>query len=301
MSGRQNLTVVTGARASRLLMRGNRCEGAEYLRDDGTAGQVRGGEVIVCGGVFGSPQLLLLSGIGSAADLRGHGIDVIVDIPAVGAHLQDHPVSTAVFATSQAIPVMPDTSTLFAALRSGPGLAAPDLQLGFIEFPFFPVTGTGLPGGFSITVQALRPRSRGRVTLASPDPRAAPLIDPAFYADGTDMEAMLRALRLARELSQAKALAGLRAGELAPGPDVVTDGQQRDFLRRATHSAAHPVGTCRIGTGGSSVVDPSLRVHGTERLRVADASVMPSVIGANTNATVLAIAEKAADLIAAGH
>jgi choline dehydrogenase len=301
MNDRPNLNVITGAQASRLLMRGSRCEGVEFRTDDGTTAQVRSGEVIVCGGVFGSPQLLLLSGIGPAADLRSHGIDVIADLPAVGGHLQDHPVTTAVFAASRPIPRMPSTGTLFAALRTEPRLPAPEIQLMFVDYPFFPVTGTDIPGGFSIAWQALRPQSRGRVTLASPDPRVPLLIDPGFYSDETDMKAMLRGLRLARELSEAKAFAGLRAGELAPGPDVVTAEQQRAFLRSTTHSAAHPVGTCRIGTGGSSVVDPALRVHGIEGLRVADAAVMPSVIGANTNATVLAIAEKAADLITTGQ
>ena len=301
MHSRQNLTVLTGAQVTRLLVRGGACEGVRLALADGSAEEVRAGEVILCGGVFGSPQLLMLSGIGPAAELRGHGIDVTADLPGVGSHLQDHPVCSLVFAAGREIPRRPDTGALLAALRSGPELAAPDLQLMFIEYPFFPLTGTDVPGGFSITVQALRPRSRGRVTLASPDPLAAPLIDPAFYGDGTDMDAMLRGLRLARELSAAKAFDGLRTGELVPGPGVVTDGQLRGFLREATHSAAHPVGTCRIGMDSSSVVDTSLRVHGVARLRVADAAVMPSLIGASINATVLAIAEKAADLITTGH
>jgi choline dehydrogenase len=299
MDSRPNLTVLTNALVNRLLIRGRSCAGVELRLEDGSATQIRAGEVILCGGVFGSPQLLMLSGIGPAGELRRHGIDVVADLPGVGAHLQDHPVCTVVFAAKRAIPRMADTSTLFAVVRSDPQLAAPDLQLVFFEFPFFPLTGTDVPGGFSITVQAIRPRSRGRVTLASRDPLAAPLIDPAFFADEADMDAMLRGLRLARELSETKAFTDLYAGELVPGPEVITIDQQRDFLRRATHSAAHPVGTCRIGTDESSVVDASLRVHGIERLRVADAAVMPSVIGANINATVPAIAEKAADLISA--
>jgi choline dehydrogenase len=168
----------------------------------------------------------------------------------------------------------------------------------FIEFPFAPLTGIEASGGFSVVSTVLNPRSRGTVRLASADPQAAPVIDPAFFSDDADIKTMLGGLRLAREIVGARAFAPLRGEEVLPGSKVDTLDQQTAFLRSATHSAAHPVGTCRIGSdAASAVVDPELRVHGVAGLRIADASVMPSVIGANTNATVLAIAERAAELL----
>ncbi|WP_446039085.1 GMC family oxidoreductase [Streptomyces sp. SID1121] len=167
----------------------------------------------------------------------------------------------------------------------------------FIGFPFAPLTGTQAPGGFSITSSVLAPSSRGTVRLSSADPADAPLIDPAFLSDPGDVEQMLTGLRLAREMAGARAFDPLRGEEFQPGSGASV-AQQIAFLRRDTHSAAHPVGTCRIGSDvTTAVVDPELRVYGVEGLRVADASVMPSVMGANTNATVLAIAERAADLL----
>jgi choline dehydrogenase len=258
-------------------------------------------ETVLCGGVFGSPHVLMLSGIGPADELRKHSIAAAAELPHVGANLQDHPVCTVVYASAEAIPMLPNTGTLVAALRSDRCLDAPDIQLMFVEFPFAPLTGTEAPGGFSVVPTVLSPRSRGTVRLASADPGAAPLIDPAFFSDPADMETMLGGLRLAREIAGARAFARLRGEEFLPGGKVDTLDQRTAFLRRATHSAAHPVGTCRIGSdAASSVVDPELRVHGVAGLRIADASVMPSVIGANTNATVLAIAEKAAELLRSG-
>ncbi|MEV4350013.1 GMC family oxidoreductase N-terminal domain-containing protein [Actinoplanes sp. NPDC049596] len=301
LAERPNLGVVTDATVTRLVVEDRACTGVELRGRDGATSRIRAGEVILCAGVFGSPQLLMLSGIGPAADLRGHGIDVVADRAGVGAHLQDHPVCTFAFGATQEIPRRSGTGTLIAVVRSSAGLPAPDLQLSFVEYPFFPLTGTDVPGGFSISMQAVRPLSRGRVTLASADPLRAPLIDPGFYREQRDLDTMLAGFGLIRDIAAAEAFDAIRAGELVPGPAVITAAQQREFLRRATHSAAHPVGTCRMGSDAGSVVDTSLRVHGVERLRVADASVMPSLIGANTNATVLAIAEKAADLIRAGQ
>lgn len=296
---RPNLTVLSGALVHRLIISGERCEGVEFALDGGAPQQVRAArEVVLCGGAFGSPQLLMLSGIGPADELRAHGIDVVADLPGVGGTLQDHPVATIVYSATQAIPQVPNTATLFAALRSDPVLQAPDVQLMFMDFPFYPVTGTGAEGGFSVVISGLLTGSRGRVRLSSADPEAAPLIDPGFYADEADLDVMLAGLRLARDIAGAEAFAELRDKELRPGAETHTLDEQRAYLRRETRSAQHPVGTCRIGSDNASVVDPCLRVHGLSGLRVADAAVMPSVIGANTNATVLAIAERAADLIA---
>jgi choline dehydrogenase-like flavoprotein len=155
----------------------------------------------------------------------------------------------------------------------------------------------GPANGYTIAFTTLHPHSRGAVRLASPDPATAPLIDPNFFGDDRDMVAMLTALGMAREIGRSPAFADWRDEEALPGPDVHDESELRDYLRRDADSYFHPVGTCRIGTDATAVVDPQLRVHGIDRLRVADASVMPSIPGANTNATVLAIAERAATLI----
>lgn len=187
-------------------------------------------------------------------------------------------------------------STLVAALRSDPVLTSPDRQFMFVEYPFVPLTGEDAGGGFSI--QALLPHSRGRVRLASADPEDPPLIGPGFYTDERDLDVMLRGQRQAREFGRSPAFSSLYDSEFQPGPSVVTAAQQVEFLRRTTHSAQHPAGTCRIGTDDRAVVDPSLRIHGLQGLRVVDAFVMPTPVGADINATVPAIAERAADLLA---
>lgn len=298
---RPNLAVMTGSRVHRLLMDDGRCTGVEFTSPGQPARRLEAAkEVVLCAGVFGSPQLLLLSGVGPADELRAHGIDVVHDLPGVGCNLHDHPASTVIFTARQALPRIPDSSTLVAALRSDPVLTSPDLQFMFVEYPFVPVAGEDTGGGFSILVQALLPHSRGRVRLASADPAAPPLIDPGFYTDERDLDVMLRGLRHAREFGRSLALSSLYKSDFQPGPTVVTAAQQTDFLRRTTHSAQHPAGTCRIGTGDRAVVDPLLRIHGLQGLRVADASVMPTPVGANINATVLAVAERAADLLVQG-
>jgi choline dehydrogenase len=296
---RSNLTVITGALVHRLLMSEGRCTGVEYTLEDGLRRKaLASSETVLCAGVFGSPQILMLSGIGPADELSEQGISMAVELPHVGRNLQDHPVCPMVFASTQTIPMVANAATLFALLRSDAHLEAPDIQLIFVEFPYSPITGIEASGGFSIVPTVLAPRSRGTVRLASADPRAAPVIDPAFFSDSADIETMLAGLRLAREIAGAKAFAPLRPEEFLPGNKAGTPDGQIASLRKGTSSAAHPVGTCRIGTdAASAVVDPELRVHGVAGLRVADASVMPSLIGANTNATVLAIAERAAELI----
>jgi choline dehydrogenase len=158
----------------------------------------------------------------------------------------------------------------------------------------------GPANGYTIAFALLSPYSRGSVRLAANNPDIAPLIDPGFFTDPRDLDGMLAGLRLAREIGQAPAMAAWRQNEALPGAVVTTTDQQRDFLRRSVGTYDHPVGTCRIGTDPAAVTDPQLRVHGLDGLRVADASVMPSIPAANTNATVLAIAERAADLIT-GH
>jgi choline dehydrogenase len=296
---RPNLTVITDALARRLMLSGNRCIGVEYslAGDLHTAGAAN--EVILCAGAIGSPHLLQLSGIGPADALRGHGIDVSVDLPGVGDQLADHPLGSVVYAAAK--PVPPGTNNhgdVLAVLRTNSALGAPDVQLLFLDVPLVRPTGPAPADVYAIAFSALRPHSRGSVTLASSDPEAAPVIDPGLLSDERDMETMLAALELTREIGGARALAEWRKAEALPGPSVRTEAQARDYLRRSSGTYFHPVGTCRLGIDERAVTDLELRVRGIDGLRVADASVMPSIPGANTNATVLAIAERAAALIA---
>ena len=308
---RANLTVITGARARRLLVEAGRCTGVDYATQ-GVRRTVRARrEITLTAGVIGSAQLLLVSGIGPAAQLRKLGIDVVHDLAGVGSNLQDHPFSHVSFTTQ--VPIeehgLPDTPHI--VLRSALG-ADPDLQLVFVHFPLpqrkpgAPVDSWGTASwrlertdGYSVIFSLQRPHSRGTVTLTSPDPDVAPHIDPAYYSDERDIDRMVTALRRARELGHSSALSAWRTGELEPGNELASDSELRKYVKRTTGTFFHLVGTCAIGTDDRAVVDPELRVRGIAALRVADASVMPSIVAANTNATVLAIAERCAALIAA--
>ncbi|HEY0695500.1 MAG TPA: GMC family oxidoreductase N-terminal domain-containing protein [Kribbella sp.] len=299
--GRPNLTVRTDALVLRLTFAGDRCTGVEYVHP-GDAGEVHkveaGVETILSAGAIGSPHLLQLSGIGPSDALRIHGITVVADLPAVGANLADHPIGGVVYSAPGALPAGQNNHfDLLAALRSDPGLLAPDLHILFCDVPLVPPGFTGPEHGFTIEYTLLRPHSRGSVRLASSDPATAPLIDPAFLVDERDLAAMLSGLDLAREIGGARALAKWRKEELLPGSSVDTEASKRDFVLRTTGTYFHGVGTCRMGAGPDTVTGPELRVHGIDGLRVVDASIMPSIPASNTNATVLAIAERAADVI----
>jgi choline dehydrogenase len=295
---RPNLTVVTEAAVRRLVIDGSRCTGVQYTAG-GQQQTAEAGEVVLCAGAIGSPHLLMLSGVGPADTLHTLGIAVIADLPGVGQNLSDHPLTPVIYATAQPMPDgINNHSDALAALRTDPALRAPNLHILFLDIPLTPPGIQGPQNAYTIAFSLLNPHSRGSVRLASADPGAAPLIDPGFLTDERDVDGMLAGLRLTREIGAAQALARWRQEEALPGASVNTEAQQRDFLRRSTGSYWHPVGTCRIGTDPAAVTDPQLRVHGISGLRVADASVMPSLPAANPNTTVLAIAERAADIIA---
>lgn len=293
---RPNLRVVTGAHARRLLMDGTHCRGVEYTVDGGTHTATAERETVLAAGAIGSPHLLLLSGIGPADHLREHGIEVAADLPGVGANLHDHVTSYVVYGTPE--PPQPGGVGAEAQVlaRSSAG-ADPDLLLLFVEAALEPRwTGAG-PGGHSILFSLMNPASRGGLRLAGSDPDLPPLLDPAYLSDERDLERLAAGLRLARELGQTEALAPRGTTELYPGAAVSDGDLCREYLRATASTYFHPVGTCRIGTDELAVVDAALRVRSTTGLRVADASVMPSVVSAPTNATVLAIAERAAHLL----
>jgi choline dehydrogenase len=288
---RSNLEVVTGAQVRRLVVDGRRCRGVEYTLDGEPRTATAEREVVLAAGAIGSPQTLLLSGIGPAAHLREVGIDVVADRPGVGENLHDHLLCPVAYGLRSPAPAGGFLRKPHVRFRSDPA--------GPVDFHL--ILATRRPARVEdrvhLTFGLMEPFSRGSVRLNGADPGAAPLIDPNYLADERDVERMVVALRRAREVGETKALSFWRDRELLPGSDVRNDAACGDYIRQAATTFYHPVGTCRIGGDDGAVVDPELRVHGIEGLRVADASVMPSIVSANTNATTLAIAERAAALI----
>src|SRR6204780_2906734 len=268
-----------------------------------TATELRcSGDVIVSGGVIGSPHLLLLSGIGPADDLRPLGIDPRADLPGVGANLHDHALATLLYSSARKIPEgkANNLEAHFFA-KSDPGMTAPDLQPLMSHFPM-PVEGYPQPAygdGYAIVAGVIRPLSRGRLWLRSADPAEHPALDPRYLSEPADVAALLASLKLSREIGQARALKDWRAREIAPGPDVRTDEELTEYGLRNLITYHHQVGTCKMGIDSMAVTAPDLRVHGVPGLRVADASVMPSVTSGNTTAPTIMIAERCADFLLA--
>jgi choline dehydrogenase-like flavoprotein len=324
---RHNLTVATKALVTRLVLDGMRAVGVEYL-DGGKPEIVRARrEIILAGGTINSPQLLMLSGIGDPDELKAHGIAVKVPLRGVGRNLQDHITASVAYARREGGPFQRNmrldrlalgiaqgfalgtgfaTSLpggLTAFLRSDPSEPIPDIQLLFAAAPLFdarpylPPFSQPFADGFTARVAVLRPQSRGRITLASADPRAAPRIAQSLFEADRDRNSLRAGLRLFRELAQEPVLRPFIKVEVAPGPAVTSNDAIDAHIRATAITAHHPAGTCRMGTDDMAVVDPELCVHGTEGLRVVDASVFPDLVGATINAPVVMIAEKAADLI----
>jgi choline dehydrogenase len=320
---RKNLTVITDALVTSVAIEDGRAIGVDIERGGQPSRLTARREVVLCGGAIGSPQILQLSGVGDGEALKAAGVTVRHHLPDVGAHLQDHLASSVQMVTDNtqsygiSWPTVPRgawillqyalfrrgplASNVFestAFLRSDPGLDRPDLQ-----FAFQPARRNPTPfpipigHGYALSQVLLYPKSRGSVTLASPDPRAAPMIDPRLLSAPEDIQPLLRGIRMARSIFGAPAFGGYHAQEVAPGPDLISEGALVDYIRRTASTVHHPAGTCRMGADAASVVDPQLRVRGIAGLRVADASVFPQLVGGNTNAPVVMVAEKAADLI----
>jgi len=310
---RPNLTIRTECHATRILISGARASGVEF-RHAGTAAQAHATrEVLLCAGAIGSPQLLLLSGVGPAAELEALGIAVAADRPEVGRNLQDHidfctlnqcalPI-TYDFTPARALAV----GLRYFLTRSGPGVSnvaeaggfvRPDVQLHFVPAQLDEHGRNRLPGhGFTVHACVLRPGSRGTLTLRSARAEDPPRIQPRYLSEVRDLEVLLEGMRISRAIIAAPPFARFRGRELFPGEGVTTRAELEAIVRRKAETIYHPAGTCRMGRDASAVVDPELRVRGVGCLRVIDASVMPRLIGGNTNAPTIMIAERAADLI----
>ncbi len=325
--GRPNLRIVTGAHVQRVLVEQGRAIGVQTA-----AGPVLGGEVVLCGGTVNSPQLLMLSGIGAPDELAALGIAPVADVPGVGRNLQDHllirvehactqPITLqsltrldrAAFALVQALVTRtgPAASFPLAAgffLRSSPTLEEPDLQghflpgltTGTLRVPGFAGPArVGEAHGFMANVTQMRPESRGRITLRSADPAAAPLIQPNYLSDRRDGAVLRAGARVLRTVFAQPAFDAVRGPETSPGPAVQTDDELDAWIARTADTMFHPVGTCRMGreTDRMAVVDARLRVRGVTGLRVADASIMPRITSGNTNAPAMLVGHRCADFM----
>ena len=315
---RSNLVVRTGALACRVVVEGGRATGVEYQRGGRSEIARAEREVIVAAGAYASPQLLMLSGIGPADHLRGLGVEPRVDLPAVGSNLQEHPLAffnwrctdprtlddaanpryAAQWIASRRGKLSSTVAEAIIHWRSDAGLEAPDFQIYFAPVYFWEhgFRKTGAPAiTIGLTLQA--PESRGSVRLRSADPADHPRILNNLLGRDDDVEAMLRAMDLVRELAARQPLARLLGEWLNPGEGLRSREELVAWLRATCEHIYHPTATCRIGPPGEGVVDPELQVHGVDRLRVADASVMPRITRGNTNAATYVIAERCADLV----
>ncbi len=258
------------------------------------------GDVILSAGVVGSPQILMLSGIGPAGDLRPLGIEVRADLPGVGANLHDHLLAEILWESAREVPPgQANNLEMHWFTRSDPAMAAPDLQPLVSHFPM-PVEGypaLDYGAGYAAVAGIIRPLSRGRMWLRSADPAAPPALDPHYLEEPADVKALVTAMKQAREVGRGQALKDWRAREIAPGPDVRTDAEITEYAMRTLLSYHHQVGTCKMGIDRMAVTTPDLRVHGIDGLRAADASVMPAVTSGNTNAATLMIGERCADFL----
>ncbi|MDC1302432.1 choline dehydrogenase [Pelagibacterales bacterium] len=325
---RKNLTISKMSVTKKLLFKGNKCIGLEYIKNKTVHSVFAEREVMVCGGAINSPQLLQLSGIGRGDYIKKWGLNVVADLPGVGENLQDHLDILSHYECTQPVTDARHMMgpfgwgfikqalilTQWGLMRSGPGndigLAAlsfmkteenldlPDIQMHFIG-ALLKDHGKTKPDQhcFSNHVCVLRPESRGYIALKSLDPNVQPLIQPNYLSAQKDLDVMVKGVKMSREVINQKAFDQYRGAELNPGPDVQTDKEIEEFVRANAETIYHPVGTCKMGSDEFAVVDDKLRVRGVENLRVVDASVMPTLIGGNTNAPTIMIADKISDHI----
>jgi len=303
---RPNLSLITNARVKNVELDGTTATGVTYIQDGQEMTVTATQEVILSSGTLESPKILMLSGIGDAADLEPHGIDVKHALPGVGKNLHDHTLLPVIFEASVEVapPSNPAIQPLHgqAFIRSDPGLPAPDMQPLFFHVPFYqpgmePVT----PNAYTLNAGGVIPTSRGHLTLTGPNVEDPLFIDPNLLETDYDVETLVKNIRILREIAQQPSLAEVTAREIYPGPEKQSDEELADYARSGLASYHHQVGTCKMGQDEMAVVDHELKVHGIEGLRVVDASIMPSVTTGNTNAPTIMIAEKGADMILAAN
>ncbi len=317
---RPNLSVQTHSHATRVLFRGTRAIGVAYLRGGSEQTAMAESEVLLCGGAINSPQLLMLSGVGSTTELQTNGIDVVADLPGVGRNLQDHPMAPVVWSTRNTTDLMdlatPENMATWMQTGGGPfasnlgevggfwsseGLDVPDLQFTAGPTAMFnhgftrPATPT-----FTMLAALMRPASRGRLWLRSADPLAHPHVDPEYLSEPADRELLKVGLQVLQSIAETSPLNHFLDRPHLPSQTDFDDRAMNEHIRLTTQTEYHPVGTCTMGIGDGAVVDPQLRVYGVDGLRVVDASIMPLVPRGNTNAPTIMVAERAADLIRAG-
>ncbi len=281
---RPNLTFETNALASRLIVEDGRCTGVEYLQHSRHHKARASAEVIVCAGAIESPKILLLSGIGDPKELKAVGVEPLVDLPGVGRNFHNHVLTGVIHESLQPVPVGKQNlseSALF--LRSDPAETGPDLQIAFVHVPFNIIVGQGHPNSISILPGLVRPKSRGWVRLADADPTSHPLVNPNYLGEASDMEKMVKAVKISREIFATKAFAPWVGPELMPADDPTTDDELRVFLRATADSYHHQTGNCKMGTDDLAVVDPELRVRGSP----ACASLTPASCRSSNRAIVM--------------
>jgi choline dehydrogenase len=310
---RPNLTTTTGALVTRLLFEGTRTVGVEYLHEgmlhqakvDSHSERLRQREVILSAGAFDSPKLLMLSGIGDAAHLQALGIPIVADLPGVGQNLQDHILVPITYQSTAAVHPASSSSGIGEAglfLHSKYNLdVTPDLQCFAGPILWAPPGSNRSGPGFFGVASLTHPHNIGSVSLRSSDLQAPPIIRLNYLSSETDVQTLVVGIKRLRQIFETDAFDEFQGEELAPGIDMQSDEAISSYIRSACETMYHPVGTCKMGTDSMAVVDPELRVHGIEGLRVVDASIMPTIVTGNTNAPTIAIAEKAADLIKAAR
>ncbi|RVA79313.1 dehydrogenase, partial [Mesorhizobium sp. M7A.F.Ca.US.006.04.2.1] len=323
---RGNVKVLTGAMATKILLRDGRAAGIAYTRGGASHEVLARREVLLAGGVINTPQLMMLSGIGDSGELAAHGIETKVDRAQVGKNLQDHVSVIVMYRRKQPGPFLKMMRAdrigldfvrtyltgkgfsgdvpggVVAFLKSDASRPLPDVQLLFTAaplgaWPYMSPFKAPFADGFATRIVAVQPESRGSVKLASSDPVAAPLIHQNFLSSQRDWQSLRAGFRVARNLASQPSMTPFVGAEFFPGPKCESDDEIDEHIRKTSITVHHPAGTCRLGVDAASVVDPELRVRGIAGLRVVDASVMPDLVCGNINAAVIMIAEKAADLI----